>query len=289
VGGENEGGSCTSSSSYYCPDTQVCVSNPAYDFAAQKGEAYDVTSDGRYVLGYEFGESDWQSPDYDWTLWASAWVRNPDGSFTKVPPPPGGFDGDSWIPAQISEDGNVVVGKWGWWQYTYPVMWIRGVGTVDFQLFLVSQGLDELWFWYLTSLNAVSADGTIVAGSGYNADGWLEGFVVDISKMKVCHAPGGDPAKERTLAISKDSVADHLGHGDFLGTCEFKNSGALSRASELHLQRPAVDEKSPDTNPAIRTEEEHNRQSSLIRNQAASVEEPARQQLRQRTRVQKSR
>ena len=51
------------------------------------------------------------------------------------------------------------------------------------------------------------------------------GFVVDIGKVKVCHAPGGDATKARTLTIALESAGNHMGHGDFLGTFEFMTSG----------------------------------------------------------------
>jgi len=95
-----------------------------------------------------------------------------------------------------------------------------------------------MWYWYLTDLTAVSADGNTVAGHGNNPDGWLEGYVIDISKVKLCHKPG-DPA-ERTLGVSWDSIPNHMAHGDVLATCEFLQSGARSRSvSEFRPERPA--------------------------------------------------
>jgi hypothetical protein len=42
--------------------------------------------------------------------------------------------------------------------------------------------------------------------------------------------PGGDPDKAFTITIGMDSMADHIGHGDMLSTCEFANFGANSRS-----------------------------------------------------------
>jgi hypothetical protein len=305
VGGPSAGNTCTSdwyckgtcvgpaageecSSDYYCPDTEVCVANPAWVPEAYKGEALANTDTG-YIAGQFYGENSvsWDHPDYDWTLPASGYLRNPDGSFEKIAPPPGGFEGDSWTVIEVSEAGDVVVGRYGWWIYSYPTMWIRGAGSFDFQWFLVSQGLDELWFWYLQSLNDVSADGNIVAGTGGNPDGWSEGFIVDMTKIAVCHAPGGDMSKARTLTISRGSVADHVGHGDFVGTCEFAASGANSRsASEFRPGRPA-DTRSADTNSVIRTEEEARAMGQYIG--APSVEQSGRTAPRTGVRAVKSR
>ena len=268
-GGENPGDSCTSD--YSCPDTIVCVDNPAWTPEAYKGEAL-ANNDAGYAMGENFGESsyDYGDPNYDPTLWASGYVRNPDGSFTQVGVPEGASPYDSWTMLEMSDAGDVVVGRYGWWIYSFPTMWIRGAGSFDFQWFLVSQGLDELWFWYLSSLNDVSADGNIVAGTGSNPDNWSEGFIVDMTKISVCHAPGGDMSKARTLTIDRHSIADHVGHGDFVGTCEFAASGANSRSvSDLRPSRPG-DVTSPDSNSVIRTEEEARAAGMLVGNTPAT-------------------
>ena len=111
VGGEEPGAECTSN--WSCDNTAVCIPNPDWDadaMAAYKGEAADVTGDGQSIVGYNYGTSDWNSPDYDPLLWASAYVQSPNGSFTQVPPPPGASPYDSWTPFRISDDGSTVVG-----------------------------------------------------------------------------------------------------------------------------------------------------------------------------------
>jgi hypothetical protein len=297
VNGPNHGQECTSS--YYCPDVTVCLDNPDWDEMVMedyKGEGYKVTPDGQYTLGFEYGQSpyNWDDPLYDWTLFSSAYVENPDGSFTQVSPPPGGLQGDSWTPLAISDSGDVVVGRYGWWIYSYPTLWTKYTGTLDFQYFLVSQGLDELWFWTLSSLNAVSADGRTVAGYGNNttnpdcpsAWGCQEGFVVDLAKVKVCHMPGNH--NERTLTIALESAGDHLGHGDFLGTCEFMNSGGRSRAGELHPQRPAeLSGETPiDYDPVIPTRQDAAQRSQLgspaLDSEQPQQAEPTREHRRNR-------
>jgi hypothetical protein len=249
VNGANHGQECTSS--YYCPDDDVCLDNPEFDpmeMEFYKGEGYRTTPDGAYTLGFEFGQSpyDWSDPLYDWTLFSSAYRENPDGSFTQIAPPESGFPGDSWTPLNISTDGNVVVGRYGWWIYSFATLWTEYTGTLDLQYFLIGQGLDELWFWYLDSANVVTVNGdeTLIAGYGANYEnpdcpsmwGCTEGWIADISKIKVCHKPF--EGNERTLTIALESAGDHLGHGDFLGTCAFKNSGGNARfASEIRGER----------------------------------------------------
>lgn len=40
-------------------------------------------------------------------------------------------------------------------------------------------------------------------------------------KILICHVPGGDLDKARTISVSDDeeTIEDHLGHGDSLGAC----------------------------------------------------------------------
>jgi hypothetical protein len=54
--------------------------------------------------------------------------------------------------------------------------------------------------------------------------------VVNIAKASVCHK--GDEPAERTLTISWDSLGNHIGHGDQIGTCEFWDQGG-ARSTDL--------------------------------------------------------
>jgi hypothetical protein len=254
VGGTEPGAECTSN--WSCDNTAICIDNPDWDadaMAAYKGEAADVSADGKYVFGQNYGNSDWNSPDYDPFLWASAYIQNPNGSFTQVSPPPGASPYDSWTPFNISDDGGTAVGRYGWWIYSYPTVWTAETGTLDLQWFLIGQGLDDLWFWYLRNASTVSADGTIIGGDGYNPDNWIEGYHLDMKRISLCHIPGGDFDKARTLNIALDSVSAHLAHGDVLSTCEFAAGGNNARAA-LRGDHPSADRptglthNSPDFN-----------------------------------------
>jgi uncharacterized membrane protein len=227
--GPNAGAICTSEST--CPDTLVCIDNPDWTADMYKGEAYDVSNDGQYACGRNF--------DYSGPLGTAppdGYRANPDGTFTKLDVLPD-FPARIVDPFAISDNGKVIGGRAGsFFTGTSTYVWIEGVGPIDLQTFLISQGLDELYFWFLAQVNAVSADGTKIAGYGFNPDGWMEGFVVDISKLWVCHTPPGDPEGARTLGVNLEGLADHVAHGDFLGTCEFQASGALSRAVETQQE-----------------------------------------------------
>ena len=221
VGGPNDGGICNQD--YYCPDSPVCIDNPAWSHAAFKGEARAISNNG-YVVGTNSG--------YDYPQWNDAYRQNPNGSFTIIPTAE--TYPDTWEPFVISDDGKTVAGIIGNPFFgSIPAFWNEGTGTQDLQLFLLAQGLDELYFWYLTAINDISADGTVMAGTGFDSDFNQQGFIVDLKKMWVCHDPGSNPEHARTLGVEFGAVGNHIAHGDFLGTCEFLNSGGLSRAADL--------------------------------------------------------
>lgn len=237
AGGPNDGKRCTSNSN--CPDTPVCLPNPAWNDSLFKGEAFEATSDGQYAVGRNF--------DYG-AGWDSGWRSNPDGTFDQIPVLP---DFPYIVnPQAISDNTHVVAGFAGGQLFGYaPFLWNKDLGTIDFQLFLIGQGLDELYFWYLTQITALSADGRVVAGWGINPDNLQEGFVVDIRQVLVCVVPdtgenGADGSKAdtdcsdgtgegcRTMRVDYEVVGDP----SQLGSCEFKRSGGLARAQALRRE-----------------------------------------------------
>jgi len=38
-------------------------------------------------------------------------------------------------------------------------------------------------------------------------------------KVQICHIPSGNPENPNTICVSQSALADHLAHGDFLGSC----------------------------------------------------------------------
>ncbi|MCP3981969.1 MAG: hypothetical protein GY716_21915 [bacterium] len=68
----------------------------------------------------------------------------------------------------------------------------------------------------------------VVGNAPDNSD---QSVIIDISTVSVCHVDPLDPmAEPRTLTVSWDAMPDHVGHGDFLGTCEAAGGG-FSRAA----------------------------------------------------------
>jgi uncharacterized membrane protein len=193
-------------------------------------EGWDVTPDGSCMLTSAAGPT-------DFTLRAA--IVDDGGNLEMLPFPDAFYDPfwDTFSPRAISADCNTVVGSFGGGGFfgspPYPVVWNRNLGiTIDLQVFLLGQGLDDLFFWFLSDADAVSSDGTVIAGYGSNPDGWLEAFRVDLGRVKVCHKPDGNgTGSDRTIAIGWDSVANHLGHGDALATCEFLAADGASRTA----------------------------------------------------------
>jgi hypothetical protein len=203
------------------------------------------------------------------------------GAIEQLPFPavPGDPFWDSLQGWAISDDGNTVVGEFGGGGFfgspPYPVLWNRDIGmTIDVQVFLLGQGLDDLFFWILEDATAVNSDGTIIAGSGVNPDGWIEAWKADISKVKICHKPEGQGVgNERTIAIGWESVPNHLGHGDFLSTCEFAEDGG-SRVADLQSRRALTSNGvNADQDRRMRSAEEFKHlQSPITSNPFSSLE-----------------
>lgn len=58
------------------------------------------------------------------------------------------------------------------------------------------------------------------------------GASAQVSKVEVCHIPGNDPAKARTLEISANALDAHLAHGDIPGPCPVDANGDLACIAE---------------------------------------------------------
>ncbi|PYT14161.1 MAG: hypothetical protein DMF51_09250 [Acidobacteria bacterium] len=53
--------------------------------------------------------------------------------------------------------------------------------------------------------------------------------------VTLCHVPGGDPTRARTMAVDASSVAAHLAHGDQIGPCA---GGKAVRGGAANRIRP---------------------------------------------------
>ena len=190
------------------------------------GETRALTSDGQMAVGDPY--------PYPSGLPREGWIENANG-FQSTGALPWGWFNDAGLNIDLTQDGTMAVGRFGFGPFSVATIWTEATGLIDMNQFLIDQGRTEIFEgWVLNQINAVSDDGTMLTGFGGNPDNWTEGFVIDLSKVSVCHAPGGDTSKARTLMIGWNSMPDHVGHGDFLGTCE---AAPLSRdASAMRMQ-----------------------------------------------------
>lgn len=178
------------------------------------GEGRAVVPNGTHAIG------DPHPDPIDNGFSGQAWIMNSNG-FQGTGGFLWGWFFDTGLNLDLTDDGTMAVGRWGFGPFSNATIWTEATGIIDMNQFLIDQGRTEIFEgWLLNQVNSVSADGTIIAGFGANPDGWTEGFVIDMSKVSVCHAPPGNPASARTLNIAFSSIGDHVAHGDFLGTCE---------------------------------------------------------------------
>jgi hypothetical protein len=65
----------------------------------------------------------------------------------------------------------------------------------------------------------VAGDGKSVGGFGVSPYG-SQGWVVQLPKIIICHAPPGNPSNKKTTDVTfPDGLASHLAHGDTIGQC----------------------------------------------------------------------
>ena len=55
----------------------------------------------------------------------------------------------------------------------------------------------------------------------------------NMDKVLICHIPPGNPGKAKTLCIGFDDVANHLAHGDYLGSCITNNDNIVFASAEI--------------------------------------------------------
>ena len=110
-------------------------------------EATAVSADGRVVVGYAFDGPLSNLPD------AVAFRWSEDDGLTLL---------GTWTARDVSADGSTVVGSY---RTASAVVWTAEAGTRLLQDVLDAEG------WWLMSIDAVSADGTILVGGGEAPDG----------------------------------------------------------------------------------------------------------------------
>lgn len=172
--------------------------------AAPIGEAYNASTDGRYVVG---GFGGFENKAWLWS--AKKGVRLIDGL-------PGTSQSHAFA---VSDKGNVIVGQSGGFFDIAGFIWTPAMGAMKIEDFLRSQGtfIDPSVLLY--GPNVLAANGKRIAGNGFSASGSFAWYF-DLSKIKVCHA-NGNRTRSRTIEVSfPEGMDSHLAHGDTLGSCE---------------------------------------------------------------------
>ncbi|HVP13337.1 MAG TPA: PEP-CTERM sorting domain-containing protein [Phycisphaerae bacterium] len=144
----------------------------ASPFPSPDGDLYPlsyaraVSFDGSVIVGA--GTSDASGPD---GREAFRWV---DGAMTGLGDLPGGaFFSDA---TAVSADGSVIVGQGATDASNVPFVWDSAHGMRGLQSVLTEElGLD-LGGWTLTYAKGISADGTVIVGTGINPNGDNEAF-----------------------------------------------------------------------------------------------------------------
>jgi hypothetical protein len=190
------------------------------DIGVFVGEAYRTNPDGSTIVGGNYNSADTGGIREGWVFDTDG-VR-PTGQL------PGAFFLDAGFNFAVSEDGRTAGGRFGFGPFSSATLWTETTGIINLNQFLIDQGRTEPFDgWFMVQINDISGTGAendvirLVVWAA-NPDFFLgnQTVLIDISKVKVCHAPPGNPANQRTLVISWGSVEEHVGHGDFLGSCE---------------------------------------------------------------------
>ena len=173
-------------------------------------EANKSTPDGSIILGQGAGPN---SAAWYWTREKGVQVL---GRFGEI---------NTASANAVSDDGQVIAGFGGSispWPGDVSghraFLWTPELGFVDFENFLKAQGT-SFEGWIVNSANSVTPDGTRFVGSGYSPRG-LAGWVIDLQKVNICHAPPGNPKNTHTInVLFRGDMANHLKHGDTIGFC----------------------------------------------------------------------
>jgi len=130
------------------------------------GEALGVNASGSMIVGYNCGPLG---------QWAWSWTAENGVQCINGPVP----EPYQTYMSAVSDDGSVIGGavrpEFG--PATEAVLWLY-FEPVDLQQYLLANGVSEVQSWTLSWVSAVSADGSVVAGTGIGPDLRIHGFVV---------------------------------------------------------------------------------------------------------------
>lgn len=113
----------------------------------------------------------------------------------------------------VSADGSVIVGRSGSDQGDEAFIWTQANGMRTIRQVAIAQLPEEFSLWQLTASRAVSADGTVIVGSGINPQGAPEGWVIEL--------PAGCPADWNHDSVVNTSDLFNFLDAFFVGDADF--------------------------------------------------------------------
>jgi uncharacterized membrane protein len=188
------------------------------------GEATAVNADGSIVIGDYYNTAQVYEDPYDGTLYhyctGGPWKLNPSTGLAE--------SAGSYFPEygltthafDLNADGSVMLGRADPFDFgfTVPLIWTGPTGWIDFQAFLAAQGTYAA-DWLLVTPGTISGDGKVVGGWGFSPYS-RQGWIVNMPKIVICHAPPSTPANKKTIDVTwPDGLSSHLAHGDTIGQC----------------------------------------------------------------------
>jgi hypothetical protein len=174
------------------------------------GEAQRSNSDASVIVGGSF-----QTPD---TFGISeGWKWTEAGGMQGTGQLPGAFFLDQGHNFAVSEDGTMTGGRFGFGPFSSATIWTEATGIIN--------------LWFMVQVNDMANGRLAVWAAAPGSFLGNQTVIIDISKVSVCHAPPGQPENARTLNVGWESIGDHVGHGDFLGTCDAAGGGFARAAS----------------------------------------------------------
>jgi len=207
---------------FHQPPVLCCDFDPVFCTVDTVGSATAVNPNGSVIVGEYFASQEvFVDPDTGEEFHScrnGSWRWTPDEDVIDL----GEFIPDYTPLAQdVSDDGSVIVGVALPFDFFLPrraILWTALTGYIDFQEFLAVQGTIAPE-WSLLLAGTIAGNAQSVAGFGASPYGGA-GFVVQMPKIVICHAPPGTPSDKKTTNVSfPDSLAHHIAHGDTIGLC----------------------------------------------------------------------
>lgn len=163
----------------------------------QVGEALGINRDGSVVVGEGAGANG----DEAWRWTAATGVQAigiiGSGSFF-----------DRAYAFGVSDDGNLIGGASGFGFDRKAVVWTPATGMVLLTDFLTARGITVPDGWTLNSVTAVSGDGKVIGGWGFDPASQFNSFIVELDRV---------PAQRAVLEAKGRVVWNDLTVGPFAG------------------------------------------------------------------------